>query len=107
MTFILSACAASIPIAQLEQYAFIRAGSTNFFSFTSGGPTVSLTAIDGKPSNLDNGPLAVEPGNHSITMECGGNENSFELNFSAGEIYEYAVGYGGQKGCLGRLFKVN
>ncbi|WP_444906212.1 hypothetical protein ACJJIR_16835 [Microbulbifer sp. SSSA008] len=107
LVFFLAGCAASIPKEDLEKSAFIRAGSTNIWSITSGGSTVSLTAIDGLPVNTKNGPVAVSPGKHTITMSCAGNENDFELTVKAGEIYEYTYGVGGPKGCFGGLIKVN
>ena len=107
ISLLLSACSASIPKAQLDKYAFIRSGSTNFFSLTSGGSSVSLTAIDGKPMSMENETLAVDPGKRNVTMECGGVPDTFEITFNAGDIYEYAVARGGSKGCAGRLFKVN
>ena len=107
LVFILVGCAASIPNEDLEKSAFIRAGSTNIWSMTSGGSSVSLKAIDGKSANTTNGPVAVSPGKHAITMSCAGNENELALTFKAGEIYEYAYGVGGPSGCFGGLIKVN
>lgn len=103
----LTACAASIPKEQLAKFAFIRPGSTNFWSVVGGGSTVSLTAIDGQPASTKNGPVAVTPGKHEITMTCAGHENTFEVDFKVGEIYEYTYGVGGPKGCFGGLIKVN
>ena len=73
---------------------------------TTFGPTVHITAIDGKHVTLAKGPIAVHPGTHTITMKCDGSSNSFKLNFKVGGIYEYALGEG-PEGCFGTLFKVN
>lgn len=102
----LAGCAASIPKEELDKFAFIRAGSTNIWSLTSGGSSVSLKAIDGVATEKSSGPLAVSPGKHRITMVCAGNENELEITFNVGEIYEYAYGAGGPNGCFGGLVKV-
>ncbi len=107
LVVLLVGCSASIPKEQLDKSAFIRAGSTNIWSLTSGGSSVSLTAIDGVSANNSNGPVAVSPGNHKITMSCAGNENEFEFTVKAGEIYEYTYGVGGPTRCHGGLIKVN
>ena len=102
----LNGCAIGpFPHREPSKVALITAG--HFYASTSFGPEISVVDVDGKPTDLPHGPIALEPGAHSVTMKCGDTVKTRSLKVAAGEVYQFSiVTTPGVRGCSGSLARI-
>lgn len=97
-----------VPTDRLNRVAIITSGNTNLFSLIKFGPVISVVDVDGKPVDRRYGPIELEPGTHSVTMQCGDETKAIKVTVAAGEVYRFAhVTTPGVKGCSGSLSRVS
>jgi hypothetical protein len=88
-----------------SKVAIITAG--HFYASTSFGPEISVIEVDGKPTDRPYGPIALEPGAHTVTMKCGDTIKNWAVQAAAGEIYQFKIiTTPGVKGCAGALARI-
>jgi len=107
VAFLASCAAGPVSTDGLKSVAVITSGDTVSYAGTGSGPTISIVEVDGKPADLPNGPIKLEPGTHSVTMKCDGSSRTSSITVSGGEVYQFnKVITPGVKGCAGSLSRV-
>ena len=90
-----------------SKVAFIVSGDVNLRGATRFGPEVSVVEVDGKPTDSPQGPIALTPGTHSVSMKCGDTTRMQTLRVAAGEVYLFAMRVTpGERGCTGYLSRI-